>query len=56
MEAAMAGPTDGVNRLTKDTSKDQVNEFKGLTTGPAEVPHCGCDVLHWDDCQHTIKP
>lgn len=55
MEAAMAGPTDGVKRLTNDTSKYQVNEFKGLTTGPAEVPHCGCDALPWDDCVHTAK-
>ena len=22
-------------------------------TGPAEVPHCGCNVLPWDDCEHT---
>ena len=55
MEAAMAGTTDGVKRLTKDTSKDQVNEFQGLTTGPAEAPHCGCDVLPWEDCAHTAK-
>lgn len=19
------------------------------------VPHCGCDVLPWDDCEHTVK-
>ena len=55
MEAAMAGSTNGARRLTKDTSKDQVNEFKGLTTGPAEVPHCGCHVLPWEDCTHTAK-
>ena len=56
MEAAMAGTTGGVKLLTKDTSKDQLNEFKGLTTGPAEVPHCGCDVLPWEDCVHTATP
>ena len=54
MKAAMAGSTDAVKRLTKDTSTSQVNEFQGLTTGPAEVPHCGCDVLPWDDCAHTV--
>lgn len=21
-----------------------------------EVPHCGCSVLPWDDCVHTVKP
>ncbi|WP_370627498.1 DUF5710 domain-containing protein [Rhodoferax sp. PAMC 29310] len=20
-----------------------------------QVPHCGCDVLPWDDCVHTAK-
>lgn len=28
----------------------------GVTTNSAvEVPHCGCDVLPWDDCEHTIS-
>ena len=54
-EAAMAGSTDGVNRLRKDASKNQLNAFKGLTTGPTEVPHCGCDVQPWEDCMHTVK-
>src|SRR5450830_501924 len=22
----------------------------------SEVPHCGCDVLPWEDCKHTAKP
>lgn len=55
MEAAMAGSTDGEKRLTKDASKNQLNEFKGLKTGPTEVSHCGCDVLPWEDCVHTAK-
>ncbi len=53
MDAAMAGSDAGIKLPTKDSSKNQVNEFRGLTTGPAEVPHCGCDVLPWDDCVHT---
>lgn len=29
---------------------------RGVTTGPAvAVPHCGCDVQPWDDCQHTSE-
>lgn len=56
MEAAMAGSTNGVKQLAKDTSKDQLNEFQGLTTGPAiAVPHCGCNVLPWEDCVHSAK-
>jgi hypothetical protein len=56
MVAAVTGSADGSNRLAKGAVKTQVNEFKGLTTGPADVPHCGCDVLPWDDCVHTAKP
>jgi hypothetical protein len=27
---------------------------KPITTKPTvEVPHCGCEVLPWEDCQHT---
>jgi hypothetical protein len=55
MEAAIAGLTDTANPLTKAASKNQINEFKGLTTGPTEVPHCGCNVPPWEDCVHTIK-
>ncbi|MCK9215307.1 MAG: DUF5710 domain-containing protein [Rhodoferax sp.] len=55
MDAAMAGSDAGIKLPTKDASKNQLNEFKGLTTGPTEVPHCGCDVLPWEDCVHTEK-
>ena len=27
----------------------------GLTTSANQVPHCGCDVLPWDDCVHTAQ-
>ncbi len=56
MVAAVAGSANGSNRLAKDDVKTQVNDLKRLTTGPTEVPHCGCDVLPWDDCLHTAKP
>ena len=55
MEAAVAGSADRPNRLANGAVKTQVNEFQGLTTGPTKVPHCGCDVLPWDNCPHTIK-
>ena len=25
----------------------------GVRTGPAHVPHCGCDVLPWEPCVHS---
>ena len=55
MATAAVGSVDGSNRLATNAVKTQVNEFKGLTTGPSKVPHCGCDVLPWDDCVHTAK-
>lgn len=55
LAAAVAGSAEGSNRLAKRDFKIQVNEFQGFTTGPAEVPHCGCDELPWDDCVHTAK-
>ena len=56
-EAAMQVPADGVKQLTKETPKPRINQFKGPTTGSsAEVLHCGCDVLPWEDCVHTTRP
>jgi Domain of unknown function (DUF5710) len=27
-----------------------------VTSKPAvEVPHCGCSVLPWDDCEHSLS-
>lgn len=57
MEAAMEASAGAAKGLTTAASKARINQFKGPTSGSAtEVPHCGCDVLPWDDCQHTIKP
>jgi len=29
--------------------------FQPRTTGAAEVTHCGCNVLPWEDCMHTTS-
>jgi hypothetical protein len=56
MEAAMENASASPAPLAKSPSRAPVNQFKGPTTGPAmEVPHCGCDVLPWEDCVHTAK-
>jgi Domain of unknown function (DUF5710) len=26
-----------------------------VITGPASVPHCGCDVLPWEPCEHSAR-
>ncbi|WP_363260683.1 DUF5710 domain-containing protein [Rhodoferax sp.] len=52
--AATEDSTGGTPRPTKSTSKAPINQFKGPTTGAAtEVPHCGCNVLPREDCQHA---
>ncbi len=54
--AATDVSTDGATRSTTSTPKAPINQFKGPTTGAANaVPHCGCDVLPWEDCEHTAK-
>lgn len=50
-ENAVAGatrPAAGAQKVSNQATK------KPITTKPTvEVPHCGCDVLPWEDCQHT---
>ena len=56
LAAATEDSTDGATRPTKSTPKASINQFKGPTTGPTvDVPHCGCNVLPWEDCEHTAK-
>lgn len=30
-----------------------IPDLAAATKPTVEVPHCGCDVLPWEDCQHT---
>lgn len=54
LAAATEDSTDGATRPTKSTPKASISQFKGPTTGATlEVPHCGCNVLPWEDCEHT---
>lgn len=55
IEAPMSGPADGAILKKKNTSDVRVNGFQGLTTGPViVVSHCGCNVLPWEDCVHSV--
>jgi hypothetical protein len=55
METAKEVSTDGATLPTKSTSKVPIHQFKGPTAkSTIEVPHCGCNVLPWDDCEHTV--
>jgi len=56
MAAARDDSTDEATRPAKSTSKVKVDHFQGISTGPSiEIPHCGCNVLPWEDCVHTVK-
>jgi len=57
LEAASVDSPEGVTRPTKSTPKVKIDQFNGPTTGAAiDVPHCGCNVLPWEDCEHTTTP
>ena len=50
-ENAVAGATRPAALAQKASTQPSK---KPITTQPTvEVPHCGCDVLPWEDCQHT---
>ena len=54
MEVATANATAGTTRTASRTQNVPAEASKGVISGPSiEVPHCGCDVLPWEDCVHT---
>jgi len=47
----------GTPRTTKPRSSPPKPTKDPAPSKPvSEVPHCGCDVLPWEDCKHTAKP
>jgi len=53
---ATKGSVGGATRQSTDTTQAPVELSGAVTTGPAVVlPHCGCNVLPWEDCEHTAK-
>jgi hypothetical protein len=57
LAAAKQGSAAGTARPAASTPKAQAEQAKGVVTKYAvEVAHCGCDVLPWDDCEHTATP
>jgi hypothetical protein len=52
VKAATEGFGNGATKQATDTGKTG-----GVITGPAVmVPHCGCNVQPWEDCEHTRNP
>jgi hypothetical protein len=47
MPAATGSSAAGAAKTTQ-------TQAKGATTKPSiDLTHCGCDVLPWEDCEHT---
>ena len=54
LAGATQNTTDEAPRLAKSASKASGHRPPAPGARPAvEVPHCGCDVLPWEDCVHT---
>ena len=53
LKAATDGTSSGG---TRQSGKAPIVPTVGVMTGPAVVvPHCGCNVQPWEDCEHTTK-
>ncbi len=57
MAAATAGSAiEPVSPTTKSTVEAPGGTLLPVTTmSNVQVPHCGCDVLPWNDCVHTVQ-
>ena len=56
VQAATEGSSSGGTRQSTDGGIAAIVSTAGVVTGPAVVvPHCGCNVQPWEDCEHTTK-
>ena len=54
VKAASDGSSSGA---TRQSGKAAIDQTVGVITEPTVVvPHCGCNVQPWEDCEHTAKP
>lgn len=58
MDVAQEGASSNGDAEKSKPSKARAgpDDKPRVITGPAgDVPHCGCDVLPWADCVHTLE-
>lgn len=56
LQVATEGSVGAATPQSAKTGKTPIEQTVGVITGPAVVvPHCGCNVLPWEDCDHTAK-
>jgi hypothetical protein len=54
LDAATDTSAGGNARPRASAPKAQSQQSRSsATTFAIDVPHCGCDVLPWEDCEHT---
>ena len=57
LQNATKGSAGGTTRPSTNAGKAPIDQTVGVITGPTVVlPHCGCNVLPWEDCEHTANP
>jgi hypothetical protein len=54
--AESALDSDALTIATKKVAAATTNLTAVPTQAKKAVPHCGCDVKPWDDCEHTLAP
>jgi hypothetical protein len=47
---------DAVPIATKKVATTSIKTTAVLVKPKKAVPHCGCNVKPWDDCEHTLTP
>ncbi len=56
LAAATQGPTHGpAQPLASAPSAAVQPPRRAITKTVVDVPHCGCAVLPWEDCTHTLS-
>jgi len=56
LQAATENPAAGTAQPTTNPLGARAQQSRGVATTPTRVlPHCGCNVLPWDDCEHTAS-
>ena len=49
----VAGQVPNFSHITQPPIQNKPASRAYGVTGPAVVPHCGCEVLPWNKCMHT---
>ena len=55
-QQATAAATNGTPQRAASTAPSPIEVATGTVTGACiALSHCGCNVLPWEDCEHTTR-